>query len=61
MESITEFFPASYVDAYELGLTEGYWEAERDYLFEIEYAYDQLDMAYEKGYEAARKIYDPDY
>lgn len=61
MGTITGYFPSSYQDAYELGITEGYWEAERDYLFEIEYAYDQLDMAYEKGYEAARRGYDPDY
>lgn len=61
MESIEERIPPSYQDAYELGFAEGYWEAEHDYLVDIEYAYDQLDMAYERGYEAAREKYDPDY
>lgn len=58
MESIKEHIPPSYQDAYELGLTEGYWAGKVDAEPDIEYAREE---GYEEGYEEARREYDPDY
>lgn len=54
MSSIEEHIPPSYQDAYELGLIEGYWQGKQEAQVEI-------DLAYDEGYEDARREYGDDY